>query len=42
MNYQVTKRDGRLIAFQIDKIRKDMGYKPAISVAEGLSQMPRI
>ena len=24
MNYQVTKRDGRLIAFQIDKIRKAM------------------
>lgn len=32
----------RHCTIKIDKIRKDMGYKPAISVADGLSQMPRI
>jgi len=32
----------RHCTIRIDKIRKDMGYKPVISVAEGLKQMPRL
>ncbi len=32
----------RHCTIRIDKIRKDLGYKPAISVADGLAQMPRI
>jgi len=32
----------RHCTIKIDKIRKEFGYKPVISVTDGLSQMPRI
>ena len=32
----------RHCTIRIDKIKKDMGYKPVLSVAEGLQTMPRL